>query len=189
MQPTLNKMKYGMRNSKMLLNEVYFWTDTIKDWRYLLLDNYFKSIIINSWRELVRRRKLIIYSFVIMPNHLHLIWEMKEKNGKEMPHASFNKFTSHQFLNELRLNHSDLLIHYKEDDDERKHRFWQRDALGIHLDSKNKAEQKLKYLHMNPLQEKWNLVTQPEEYKWSSAKFYETGVDEFGFLTDYRERF
>ena len=29
----LKEMKYGIRNSKMLLGEVYFWTDTIKDWK------------------------------------------------------------------------------------------------------------------------------------------------------------
>ena len=181
MQPARNEMKYGMRDSKMRLDEVYFWTDTIKGWRSLLKDNYFKSIIIDSWRELIKRRKLIIYSFVIMPNHLHLIWEMKEKNGKEMPNASFNKFTSHQLLNELRVNHPDELVFYKEEEDEQKHRFWQRDALAIHLDSKNKAEQKLEHVHMNPLQERWNLAAQPEEYKWSSARFYETGVDDLGF--------
>jgi putative transposase len=28
---------------------------------------------------------------------------------------------------------------------------------------------------------------QPEEYKYSSARFYETGDDEFGFLTHHSE--
>jgi len=27
----------------------------------------------------------------------------------------------------------------------------------------------------------------PEEYKYSSAGFYETGIDEFGILTHYKE--
>jgi len=27
----------------------------------------------------------------------------------------------------------------------------------------------------------------PEDYKYSSAKFYETGVDDFGLLTHYKE--
>ena len=62
-----------------------------------------------------------------------------------------------------------------EEDLERNHRFWQRDALAVHLNSKKKIEQKLEYIHLNPLQEKWNLVNRPEDYKWSSAKFYETG--------------
>jgi putative transposase len=57
------------------------------------------------------------------------------------------------------------------------------------MDSVLKMEQKLNYVHNNPLQVHWNLASSPKDYKWSSASFYETGQDDFGFLTDYRERF
>jgi hypothetical protein len=43
----------------------------------------------------------------------------------------------------------------------------------------------LEYIHNNPVQERWNLADSMEEYKYSSARFYETGVDEWGFLTHY----
>lgn len=186
---TQKEMKYGIRNSKMLLNEIYFWTDTIKDWKDLLKDDLYKTIILDCWRELVNRNKIIIYGFVIMPNHLHILWEMIEMNGKEMAYASFNKFTSHQFLESLRSKKTSSFSDYTENDGERKHRFWQRDPLAVCIGSKEVFEQKLDYTHFNPLQEHWNLASRPEYYKWSSAQFYETGIDEFGFLTDYRERF
>ena len=186
---TPNEMKYGLRNSRLLLNEVYFWTDTIKEWNRLMEKDLYKNIIIDCWCNLVSRHKIRIYGFVIMPNHLHLIWEMLEKNGKEMPYASFNKFTSHQFLENLRETHNHALVGFKEYEDERKHRFWQRDPLAVEMDSKNKVSQKLDYIHLNPLQEHWNLANKPEDYTWSSAKFYETGIDDFKIITDYRERF
>ena len=44
------------------------------------------------------------------------------------------------------------------------------------------------YIHQNPLQEKWNLAQTPEKYYFSSAQFYEEGIDNFGFLTHYRDR-
>jgi putative transposase len=183
------ELKYGARKSHMDIGEAYFWTDTIKDWRNLLSEKEYKTIIINCWRELVTRKKIIIYGFVIMPNHLHVIWEMVAFNGKEMPHASFNKFTSHQFLDRIRSTAPGTITGYKEQTIERKHRFWQPEPLAIHLDSKQKAEQKLDYIHLNPLQEKWNLVEKPEDYRWSSCAFYEKGIDEFNLLTDYRQRF
>lgn len=183
------EQKYGVRNSRMSLHEVYFWTDTIKSWCYLLEDNYYKQLVINSWKELVHRKKIAIYGFVIMPNHLHVLWEMLENNGKEMPSASFNKFTSHEFLKKLRTEKSQQLIQYQENDSERKYPFWQRDPLAVHVDSKGKFEQKLEYVHLNPLQEKWSLVVKPEDYCWSSSSFYETGHDEFNILTHYKERF
>lgn len=184
-----NQLARGIRNSRMLLNEVYFWTDTIKDWNMALESDRFKEIIIDCWRELTNRQKIAIYGFVIMPNHLHVIWEMLEMNGKEMPHASFNKFTSHQFLNVLRAEPS-FIAPYKENRDlERQHRFWQRDPLAIRMYSGKVVEQKLEYIHLNPLQEQWNLVSKPEDYKWSSAKFYESGIDDFGFIRHYSDRF
>lgn len=173
----------AQRNSIMLLNEVYFWTSTIKDWKTLLAPREYKNIILETLKELVSREKIIVYAFVIMPNHIHLVWEMKALNGKEMPHASFNKFTAHQFQRLLRQNNPELLNQYEVEETERKYRFWQRDALAILMDSKEKVIQKIDYIHNNPLQEKWNLAETPESYQWSSAKFYEKGIDEFNFLT------
>jgi len=185
-----SEMKYGQRNSKMLLDEIYFWTDTIKDWHKLLDDDFNKNVIIDCWRNLVNRKKIRLYAFVIMPNHIHAVWEMLSINGKEMPYASFNKFTSHQFLERVRIHSTEQIVHYKEyHDEERHHRFWQRDPLAVLMDSRDKVEQKIEYIHLNPLQEQWNLVSRPENYKWSSARFYETGIDEFNILSDYRERF
>ena len=178
-----------IRNSMMLLNEVYFWTDTVKDWKHLLKQDKYKQTIIDSWKLLKERNLINIYGFVIMPNHLHVIWEMLSKNGKEMPHASFNKFTGAYIINDLKENHKAVLPYFKVEEKERGYRVWQRDPLAILMDFKNKLEQKLNYLHYNPLHERWNLAEKPELYPWSSARFYETGIDDFGFLTHYLERF
>ncbi|MCE7039743.1 transposase [Dyadobacter sp. CY312] len=177
------------RNSRMEFDKVYFWTDTIKDWKHLLKQDKYKDLIISSWQELIRRENIVIYAFVIMPNHLHVVWEMKEPNGKEMGHASFNKFTSHLIVKDLKINHPNVLPHFKVDEKERQYRIWQRDPLAILMDTKLKVEQKINYIHNNPLHERWNLASRPEEYPWSSAEFYESGKDEFGILTHYGERF
>jgi len=122
--PTINEMKYGTRKSLMSLHEIYFWTDTIKNWQELLGDDRFKEIIIHCLQELVKRKKIAIYGYIIMPNHLHMIWEMLEKNGKEMPYASFNKYTSHQFFEILRTECPAIIDRYKENDSPvRLHRF------------------------------------------------------------------
>ncbi|MCW3106594.1 MAG: Transposase like [Segetibacter sp.] len=35
------------------------------------------------------------------------------------------------------------------------------------------------------MQSNWKLCQYPEEYKYSSAKFYEKGIDDFGFVSHY----
>jgi putative transposase len=57
--------------------------------------------------------------------------------------------------------------------------------LGIDLFTEAVFIQKLDYIHQNPL--KAGLCNLPEEYYYSSAKFYECGVDDFGILTHYKE--
>lgn len=184
-----NHLESKFRNSRMEFDKVYFWTSTIKDWKHLLRQDKYKELIISSWQELIRRGQIIIYAFVIMPNHLHVVWKMTEPNGKEMPHASFNKFTSHVILKDLKANHPYVLPYFKVDEKERQYRIWQRDPLAVLMDTKLKVEQKINYIHNNPLHERWNLASYPENYRWSSAEFYRSGSDEFKILTHYGECF
>ena len=43
--------------------------------------------------------------------------------------------------------------------------------------------QKMEYIHNNPVVA--GLCIYPEDYKYSSAKFYATGGDEFGIITHW----
>jgi putative transposase len=165
----------------------YFYTATITKWQHLLKPDKYKDVITNSLKYLVEKEKIKVFAFVIMPNHIHLIWTMLEKNGKEMPNASFMKYTGHLFLEDLTKNHPKVLPYFEVDSSTRKHHFWQRNSLPIALYSPKVWKQKLDYIHNNPLTEKWKLADLPENYKYSSAKFYLEGIDEFGFLTHWQE--
>ena len=177
------------RKSHLEFNEVYFWTNTIKDWKHLLKQEKYKSIIIQSLANLVHKKLIIVYGFVIMPNHIHLIWEMVAPNGKEKPSSSFNKETAHLIIKDLKENHQAVLSFFKVEETERTHRIWQRDALAVKMYNSNIMHQKLHYIHFNPLQTHWNLAKRPEEYYWSSALFYENGIDNFGFLTHFKKKY
>lgn len=179
----------GYRNSYTELNETYFWTITIRNWIPLLQDDCHKQIIIDSLKWLHERALIKIYGFVIMPNHIHMIWTQLKMNGKEFPKNSFEKFTAHEFAKRLEKENRDILQRFIVDAEDRSYNFWKRDPLAIKLLSREMCEQKLEYIHLNPLQEKWNLSKKPELYKYSSAKFYEEQVDEFGFLSHYMDVF
>ena len=158
----------------------FFWTDTVNGWRPIFREN--RHIVISSLRNLVVRNKIAVYGLVIMPNHLHLIGEMKELNGKEMPQASFNKFTNHSFFKDMAIRYPKTLSSFGVEDGDWKYRLWQRDPLAVLMDSRQKVEQKLTYIHLNRLQSHWDLAQNPTDYFWSSARFYESGKDDFGFF-------
>ena len=47
--------------------------------------------------------------------------------------------------------------------------------------------QKLNYVHRNPLQPQWDLVDRPEDYVWSSARFYVLDAHPLIPVSDVRE--
>lgn len=173
------------RKSYIEIGEIFFWTATINQWQKLLLEDSYKDVIINSLEYLSRAGKIEVYAFVIMPNHIHLIWKTNELNGKETAQGSFLKYTAHEFRKML--HKEGRLASYRVNAENKKHEFWQRDSLAIHLYSHEAALQKLKYIHNNPLAEPWQLVKDPCDYKYSSAKYYEMNQKNFSFLKDLWE--
>src|SRR5690606_12803087 len=111
----------------------------------LLKSEKYKRIIIDSLGYLVHKNKIRVYGFVIMPNHIHIIWELLELNGKEMPHASFFKYTSHVIQKDLKKHHPMILDRFSINSESRDYQFWQSDSLSIELKSPVMIYQKLDY--------------------------------------------
>ncbi|MCC5928075.1 MAG: transposase [Cyclobacteriaceae bacterium] len=158
-------------------------------WHNLLLDDRYKEIIIESLKNLTNAGKIDIFAFIIMPNHIHLIWRINENNGKETTQGSFLKYTAHEFKKLLKKDDQKQLSKYFVNAANKKYEFWQRDSLAIHLYTDEVAFQKLDYIHDNPLSEYWQLVSDPCDYKYSSAAFYEKEIKNFPFLKDLRDEF
>ena len=95
------------------------------------------------------------------------------------------KFVSKKIIANLKINHPETLINFYVGAKDRKYQIWERNPLSIEIISQNVAEQKISYIHKNPLTEKWKLADEPQKYKYSSAKYYYDGIDEFGFLENY----
>ena len=76
------------RKSYTSLNKIYFWTATIHKWIPLLDSDCNKQIIIDSLKYLSDKELISVYAFIIMPNHIHLIWQQNNLNGKETPKGS-----------------------------------------------------------------------------------------------------
>ncbi|WP_295790911.1 transposase [Mucilaginibacter sp.] len=162
-----------------------FFTATILEWKPLLKADEFKNIIVDSLLFLKKEKSIEIYSFVIMPNHIHLIWQIQDGFKRDNIQMRFLKFTAQQMKFKLTDTNDSRLQDFRVNTSDREYQFWERNALSIDLWSEKVFMQKMEYIHNNPLQDKWQLVKYPEDYKYSSAKFYETGIDEFGLMTHY----
>jgi putative transposase len=168
-------------------NNALFFTATILNWNSLLANNKYKQIICESLFFLVKEKRVRVYGFVIMPNHIHLIWYINEPHTREEVQRDFLKFTAQQIKNDLKKNAPSLLVEYEVNKKDRKHQIWQRNPLSVELYTRKIMEQKLNYIHRNPLSKKWKLTDDPCRYKYSSAAFYHASGESFGFLAHVNE--
>ena len=129
---------------------------------------------------------VVIYAFVIMPNHFHLIWQIQDGYDRDLIQMRFLKFTAQQIKFRLKDSSIMFLEEFLVNLKDRKYQFWQRSALSVDLWSDAVFMQKLEYIHNNPIQLKWKLAELPEHYRFSSANFYYCGEDEFNLVADYR---
>ena len=91
---------------------------------------------------------------------------------------------SFKYLSDKELKANGNSKYYEVNEVNKKHEIWQRDSLGVEIYNREVAQQKLDYIHFNPVTGKWKLAKDDLDYHFSSAKFYETGVDNFGFLNN-----
>ena len=115
------------RKSYIEIGEMYFWTATINNWNHLLKEDKFKEVIIGSLQTLSEKGLIDVFAFVIMPNHMHLIFRTNRLNGKETVQGSILKFTAHEFKKILKDTPAEL-VKYAVDAHNKKYEFWQRDS-------------------------------------------------------------
>ena len=169
------------------LSDIFFFTATNLQWKKLLAEDIHKQIITDSLRFLVKEGRIKVTGFVIMPNHIHLIWQILKPFKKSDVQRDFLKYTAQQIRFEMIKNNSLLLDQIVVNSKDRKTQIWERKALSFELDNTQTLLQKLNYIHNNPLQEKWKLVNLQEEYAFSSAGFYLKEDKKFDFITHFSE--
>ena len=126
-----------------------------------------------EWNQ--RNKGLKLFAYVIMPSHVHfvalregglmsdLLRDMKSYSAKrllklveEIPNESRRDWLLHMFQ-----------FHAKYQPQKEKYMFWQKTSHPTLLWSNDVIDQKINYIHMNPVV--GAIVTEPEHYWLSSA--------------------
>lgn len=142
----------------------------------------YKVVILETLSWLHTNRKVFIHAFVIMPNHVHLLWS-PHPTARDYNYAhAFTSYTAHIFKQIMPI---DLLNTYRVNKDDRLYNFWQEKPHSFEIDTRRSAEQKLDYIHHNPVEGVWNLADTYLDYPYSSARYYELDETDYRFLTHY----
>ena len=82
---------------------VYFITCTVNKWVDIFTGKIYTDIVVDSLNFCVENKGLIIYGYVIMSNHVHLLIQAKEENLSDIL-RDFKKFTSQPIIRTLEEN-------------------------------------------------------------------------------------
>ena len=165
--------KYKFQDPKGM----YFITNTIVHWIDLFTRKELRHIVLDSLKHCQKEKGLIIHSWVIMPSHLHMIIS-SEKDPLQGIIRDFKKHVSREIIKEIkRINESRrewLLRGFKKSGEKLKriqeYKVWQDGSRPIHLDSAKLMDEKVDYIHYNPVEAE--IVDEPEDYLYSSARDY-----------------
>lgn len=159
-------------------NAIYFLTFTVIDWVDVFSRKEYRYIITDSLNFCIKKKGLTIFAWVLMTNHLHLI--ARAKSGYELSSIirDFKKFTARNIIEEIKnISESRRVWMLKKFAFAGKrlkripgYKFWKDDNHAILLDNNEMIDQKLEYIHNNPVAAM--IVNSPEQYVFSSARDY-----------------
>ncbi len=170
--------KYKIRDQ----DKLYFVTFSVVKWIDVFTRSVYKDILIQSLKFCQNNKGLDIYAWCIMSNHTHLIVGKCGENKIEEIIRDFKKYTSVAIIKAIESNILEsrkdwlLWMFRKLVERSRKHQrhcFWKNEYHPIELSDSGIMQQKLDYIHMNPVEEGW--VREPEDYVYSSAVDYAGG--------------
>ena len=170
------------------LSNTFFFTATINSWINIFTNDKRKMVIINSLKFCCEQKRIVLHAFVIMPNHIHFILTLNDKETQMTFQRDFLKYTAQKLITLIRYekNHQELDSFISSQNDRILH-IWERRPKWIKVDNTLILEQKIDYVHNNPLQSKWDLVENPEDYVWSSASYYLKEDITYDFITHFAD--
>lgn len=160
-------------------NSVCFLTLTVVDWIDVFTRKEYKLEVVESLNFWVERKGLEIFAWCLMSNHLHLLCRSKEAFRLSDTIQDFKKFTARKILSSLEKESIEsratwILNAFREKGASQSritnYKFWIDGLHAIAIDSNHFFEQKLHYIHQNPVGAM--IVDEPEQYLFSSARDY-----------------
>jgi REP element-mobilizing transposase RayT len=155
---------------------LYFLTLTVVDWIDVFTRREYKDFIVENFDYCRKEKGLEIFAYVIMTNHIHLVARTKEDGNMGNVMRDFKTYTSKQLYKMIAANlhesRREWIVglfnkHGKENPLNKEFQLWQNGNHPVELFSNAVIDQKIDYVHNNPVRA--GFVAEPHEYLYSSA--------------------
>ena len=151
--------------------QAYYLTAVTKDRLPIFRTETIATIVCNAIEESRSKHGVLIFAYVIMLDHLHLVTDSKFKPSEIQ--RLINGIVGKRILDYLKANSlTESLTKLKIDQrsDGSQYTVWQRHPDTRLLWNEEMLWQRIQYTHLNPV--RTGLVDHPNEWKWSSARIW-----------------
>ncbi|MBU4257219.1 transposase [Patescibacteria group bacterium] len=153
-------------------NLTHFLTFTIIEWIDIFTKPEYFHIIIDSFKYCQKNKGLLLYEYVIMTNHTHLILKAAEGYKLSQIISDFKKYTTREILKQLEKDNRRYILNLLRNSFTKKkgceNQIWQRENYPEAIESEKFLNQKVNYIHNNPVKKEY--VVKPEDWFYSSAR-------------------
>jgi len=162
----------GRSRYRFLDNQPHFLTCTVVNWLPLFSNPELVQILFDSLAFLYTHQRIAVHGYVIMENHLHLITSSSQLS-KEI--GTFKSFTARSTVDWLKANNrqywlTQLAFHKQHHKVEQDYQIWQEGSHPQALLTVEMLQQKLEYVHQNPVRRGY--VDDPAHWRYSSYRDY-----------------
>jgi len=175
------KEGYVIRDQKL----PHFITPTIVDWIDVFTRQCYRDIVIECLDYCIKNKGMILYGYVIMSNHIHMIVQSEDGKLSDLI-RDFKKFTAKTILDKIQNSPESrrewMLERFKlaaeKHTRNKLYQFWQYGNHAEEIYSNKFMWSKLDYIHLNPVRAGY--VNRASEYVYSSASNY---INDQGLLS------
>jgi len=163
---------------------IYYMTFTVVGWIDIFSRQAYRDIVIDSFKHCQQKKGLHLHAYVIMSNHIHLVASVENGFSLSAFVRDCKKFTSNA-ITELIENSGvesrrQWILHQFKyyaslHTRNEKYQLWDQDNHFVELSSPAFTQQKIEYIHQNPVRA--GLVYRAEDYIYSSSSNY-AGLDQ-----------
>ena len=165
--------------------KIHFITATVVDWVDVFTRKTYKDVVIESFAYCIKEKGMLLYGYVIMSNHIHLLVQSKIDKLSDLI-RDFKKFIAKNILerivNEPESRREWMLERFKKATEthsrNKNYQFWQYGNHAEEVYSHKFMWSKLDYIHLNPVRA--GIVEKASHYRYSSASNY---VNNEGLVT------
>jgi len=162
----------------------HFITVTVVDWIDVFTRKTYKDVVIESLDYCIQNKGMILFGYVIMSNHIHMIIQSQEATLSDLI-RDFKKFTAKSILKKIQNSPESrrewMLERFKlateSHSRNKNYQLWQYGNHPEEVYSNKFMWSKLDYIHLNPVRA--GIVEKASNYVYSSASAY---VSDSGLL-------